>query len=173
MCIIIDTNTLHLVFNRSESKHLEFKPVYNWIIYKNGVIVYGGSKYLTELSKTGKYLKLFVELGKCNKTYKADNSSVDQSETELKKNYSPRKFNDHHLAALVRVTKCRIICTKDKSAIPHLKNNILYPKGISKPMLYTKKSNEDLLNDKNISECCKPCLRMKKEFIDAFNSLLN
>jgi hypothetical protein len=49
MCIIIDADTLGLVFNPETKEHKKFKPVLEWINNGKGKIVYGGTKYEKEL----------------------------------------------------------------------------------------------------------------------------
>ncbi len=68
MCIIIDTNAFAPVFDRTSQNHAEFKPVLDWIVSGKGKIVYGGTKYKLELGKAYKYLKLFAEFKKINKS---------------------------------------------------------------------------------------------------------
>lgn len=173
MCVIIDTNALNCVFRKSSREHRDFAPVLNWIVYGSGIIVFGGTKYINELKNTRRYLRLILELNKCDKAFRADDASVDCEETKIKKNYTEKGFNDHHLAALVIVTKCKIICTKDKAAIPYLKNIKLYPRGICKPIFYTSIKNRSILNDQNIAVCCKPCFKMKKSQLGNLKLLLN
>ncbi len=44
MCIVIDTNAFHAVFNPISQKHGDFRPVLEWIVHGRGKIVYGGDQ---------------------------------------------------------------------------------------------------------------------------------
>ncbi len=70
MCIIIDTNTLASVFNQASLNHSNFKPVLDWIYSGNGKIVYGGTRYESEIKN---YLGIFNELNKMNRAIKVNN----------------------------------------------------------------------------------------------------
>lgn len=59
MCIIVDTNTFGPVFDSNNEKHAEFKPVLDWVLHGKGKFVIGGSKYMAELKKAKKFLKVF------------------------------------------------------------------------------------------------------------------
>lgn len=157
MCIIIDANTLGLVFNPETNGHEKFKPVLEWINNGRGMIVYGGTKYENELIKAGKLkiIKLYKEVGKavyiCNK-------KVDDKQTEIENQVNDPSFDDPHLAAIVCVSKCKLICSKDKSAYHFLKNPAIYSNNVSPPKIYNEQSfmkHKELLNDSNIAECCK------------------
>lgn len=61
MCIVIDINTMAAVFNVNSEKHDEFKHVRAWIEKGHGVIVYGGSKFIKELTRASRYLSLILK----------------------------------------------------------------------------------------------------------------
>jgi len=162
MCIIIDTNTFSSVFDGSSANHEEFKPVLDWIVVGSGKAVYGGSKYLEELRKAQKYLKIFRLLSDCKKTIKVDNSKVDSVEADLKSRVEHRDFDDPHLIAITIVSKCKLICSSDSRSYAFLKQPALYPKNFEKPKIYHSSANKDLLNDTNIPEKYKPSNRLNK-----------
>ena len=54
MPIIVDTNCFANVFSRNATRHNEFEPVLNWILRGKGKLIYGGTKYKTELKKSYK-----------------------------------------------------------------------------------------------------------------------
>jgi hypothetical protein len=60
MCIIIDANTFAAIFDPINKGHIDFKPVYDWIVFGRGKIVYGGKKYKSEVKNVSKYFGLFV-----------------------------------------------------------------------------------------------------------------
>ncbi|PKP57831.1 MAG: hypothetical protein CVT88_08350 [Candidatus Altiarchaeales archaeon HGW-Altiarchaeales-1] len=171
MCIIIDANALGLVFNAETNEHEKFKPVLDWINNGKGKIVYGGTKYETELIKAGKLklIKLYNDIGKavyiCNK-------KVDDKQSEIEKRVNNPHFNDSHLVAIVYVSKCKLICSNDRDAYPFLKDSSIYQNEIPAPKIYNKQSfrkHKQLLNDSNIAECCKPCSRTTKKQRESLN----
>lgn len=153
MCIIIDANTFCSVFNTTSTKHYHFEPVYRWIIYGKGFLVYGGTTYKNELKNAATYLGLFVELKKSGKAVEVDEDLVDQEERTV---YSIIKasstFDDGHLVAIVRISGCRLICTEDKSSDKYIKKKSLYRKGQKPPAIYRYRSRRHvrLLCNKNI-----------------------
>jgi predicted nucleic acid-binding protein len=155
MCIIIDTNVFGDVFNKESKSHLEFEPVINWILYGKGKIVYGGAKYKNELRRAKKYLKILVEFEKMNKVVRVDDEKIDDREKEIKKTNRHRDFNDEHIIAIVIVSGCVLVCTKDSSAVPFIKDPSFYPKSCKKPKIYSGKRNKNLLADCNIAPICK------------------
>ncbi len=160
MCIIIDTNTLGLVFNSETKEHEKFKPVLEWINNGKGKIVYGGTEYEKELIKANS-LKLIKQYNIAGKAVHICNKKVDEKETEIKKRANNISFNDTHLVAIVCVSKCKlIICSNDKKAYPFLKDPHLYQKEAQTPKIYNERSfkkHKELLNDFNIAKCGKHC----------------
>ncbi len=168
MCIVIDTNTFASVFDSESKDHFDFKPVLEWIVFGNGKIVFGGSKYRQELREAKKYLRIFLELSKKRKVVQIDDEKIDEVQSEIEKIVNDEKFNDAHIPAIIIVAGCRLICSGDKAAYQFLKRNDLYPKNVMRPKIYSKASNADLLTDKNITDACRPLLRLPKEDGRAF-----
>lgn len=163
MALILDTNCFANVFSPKSEKHKEFKPVYNWIIYGKGILVYGGSKYKTELKKAVKYLHIFNLLKKVGKTYEGNNTNIDRLMNEVSSKIRNNNFDDPHLPAIVMDTKCIIICSEDHASIPFVTNPILYPNGFEKPKYYTGLRCVNLLSEKYVNDCLKPLCKMNKE----------
>jgi predicted nucleic acid-binding protein len=164
MCIVIDTNTWASVIDTSSTDHVEFKPVHDWIFGEGGKgkIVYGGTTYLNETpQKYRKLLKYFTDIGKAKGVSLEE---VDFHEAELKQKIQHRDFDDPHIVAIIIVSKCKLICTNEKRAIPFFKDKegILYPKRFNRPKIYHGALNKDLLIDKNIAKICFPCLKISK-----------
>ncbi|KJU82822.1 hypothetical protein MBAV_004985 [Candidatus Magnetobacterium bavaricum] len=155
MCVVIDTNTFSSVFNRNSSDHHNYKPVLDWILKGKGVIVYGGKKYKDELKEASKYLEIFIEFKSKRKALEVPAEDVDKHENYVNKFVKNPSFNDAHLVAIIRVSRCKIICTEDDKAIPFIKENNLYPKGCEVPKIYAYKFHEDMLCDSNIVNFCK------------------
>lgn len=135
MCIVCDINVLPDIFN---SKENEFTPVKEWIFNKRGKFVYGGTSYLRELSRMGKFLKILKYLGDKNKTVVLDKDDVNFMEVKVKSKVD-RNCNDPHLIAILAISGCKLVCSKDKKSYPYLQQTNLYPSNYSIPKIYSKK----------------------------------
>ncbi|RSD34188.1 MAG: hypothetical protein CI953_1041 [Methanohalophilus sp.] len=156
MCIIIDINTFGAVFNPESSNHDEFKPVFNWIYKRNGKVVYGGTKYKKELKNAGeRYLEIFLNLKRVHRAVEVDQEKVDKRQDEIESKVSVKKFNDAHISAIVAASKCKLICSLDSTAHPFFTDKRLYPKDISVPKIYSRRSHEHLLCDRHIAKICE------------------
>lgn len=153
MCIIVDTNTLSLVFDESKRTD-DFLPVFDWVVNGKGKVVYGGTKYITEI---GKYLNLFVELQKVNKAVNVDASKVDAATKKASDMIQHKDFDDQHIVGLLIVSGCKVICSHDKRAYPYFRHKDFFMPASKKPKIYSGKRNKDLLADRNIADVCKPC----------------
>lgn len=142
--VILDTNCFSHVFNRKDSRWDEFSDFFDWLIYRNGYLVYGGTHYMSELKKT-RYLRLFNLLRTTNKVVLMDSVSIDDEEERIKRLVPDDDFDDPHLSALVIVSNCEVICTLDSRSFRYLKMNEIYPSGIKKPKFYTGKRCNGLL----------------------------
>lgn len=155
MCLVIDTNTLSCVFNETNANHEEFKPVFDWIETGKGKIVFGGTNYMKELEKARQYLRLFVDYSKKGKTVRLKDDEVDKYEEEIKLRVNDSKFNDPHIMAIIAVSKCKVLCSNDKKSYIYIQNQELYPKGVNRPKIYSRKSCDNLLVDDNIIQICR------------------
>jgi hypothetical protein len=148
--IVVDINTFAPLFESQSTDHQEFSQVLSWVkSTKVACFVYGGTKYKTELKKAHKYLHLFDELKKAGKIAQIDDALVDTYEKKLEGMCSDSAFNDKHLVAIIEVSNCRLICTKDEEAMPYIKNRAFYESS-SPPKIYSGSRNKDLLNHTNI-----------------------
>lgn len=163
MCIIIDTNCFAAVFNRTSEKHSEFAPVLNWIICGNGKAVYGGTKYRNELTKAKRYLRIFGLLKQCHRLIMVNDNEVDIEQKRVESIIMQPDFDDPHLAAIVIVSRCKLICSEDVRSIPHVTNISLYARRSHVPKYYTGLRNKRLLCDRNIPERYSPFTRNTKE----------
>jgi predicted nucleic acid-binding protein len=155
MCIIIDTNVFGDL-KEDSAMYPEFEPVIDWIRNGKGTkFVFGGSKYNNELKRAFKYLQFFANFQRMNKIVRVDDKRVDEREREIKKKNRRSDFNDEHLVAIVIESGCRLVCTKDKTAAPFIKDRTLYPKPSKPPKIYSGKHNKNLLVDCNIAPICK------------------
>jgi len=169
MCIIVDTNVLSEVFDSSNQNHMDFKPVYEWIMHGKGKLVFGGSKYAKEL---GKYLPLFVQLKKVNKAVYLEDEIVDTEQQFLSGVISHSNFDDQHLVALLKLSGCKLICSNDRRAYPYFTHSKFFSKN-NRPKIYSSKRNIKLLTDLYIADCCKPCKKISTKLLvdlSIFNS---
>lgn len=161
MCLIIDSCCVPSVFNPNSKEHAQFVPVLNWVTTGNGKIIYGGTKYNTELLHLDRYFKIIIELKKQGRVIQVPSEPIDHYAKGLKLRIPDAAFNDPHIVALVALSRCRIVCTYDKELHPYLQQADLYPKGVKPPKIYSSASHVKLCCDKNIASICKP-KRVKK-----------
>jgi predicted nucleic acid-binding protein len=156
MCIVIDTCCLATVFDGKNKEHPKFAPVLHWIKGK-GRMIYGGTKYNTELGKAAKYLSYLAELSRQRKTIQIPTTRVDLIAAELKAKIPDKAFNDEHIVALVIASRCCVVCTNDDGAIAYLKRADLfkgYP-GSGRPQIYRgHKTHKKLCCDRHIVGAC-------------------
>ncbi len=164
MAIIIDTNCFANVFSKTSEKHLEFKPVLDWILFGKGFLIYGGSKYKEELKKASKYLKIIRLLKEVGKVKIGNDDNIDDLERKISSENTSKLFNDIHILAICLDTKCILICSEDTTSIPFITDPVYFKKGEKKPAFYTSKRNQNILDDKYINTCHKPLCKINKEF---------
>lgn len=160
MCIVVDTNVLASVFKTSTANHAQFKPVRDWILDGKGKIVFGGSKYLDEIK--GSYLSFFLQLKKAGKAVFVGTDLVDIEHQKVQQMIVHPDFDDPHLVGLLRVSGCKLICSLDSRAFPFFQHSLFFKPATSKPRIYSKLSNSNLLCDKYIADLCRPCLATTK-----------
>lgn len=154
MCLVIDVNSIPAVFDPNSKDHEEFEPVKKWIIEGKGKMIYGGTKFINELGKLPKYAGLINQLSNAGKTVILDKERVDDEERKVEKIMS-HGCDDPHLIAIVRTSKCRVVCTKDSRADRHLKDHANYVKVCSPPKIYKGKAAISVINDRNCVKCCQ------------------
>jgi hypothetical protein len=151
---------------------VEFEPVLNWIINGNGFIVYGGTKYIKELSKATRYLSLFTKLRSLNKVIKFPADKIDERQKEIMALENDEDFDDPHLPAIASVTRCKLICTVDSRAFKFIARKEFYS-GMKPPKIYSRKANKALLCDRNIDKRLKEYIKkLNKEDAESFENIL-
>jgi len=153
MCIVIDMNAMPSVFNPEVKDHPEFYPVKDWIYNGKGKMVYGGKTYSSQLAKLPRYMHLVVSLDRQRKVIKIDKTKVDQAEKVVLTAVRSYKCDDAHIIAIVGVSGCRLVCTKDDKSNVYIKDKRLYPKHTKTPKIYKGLRHAGLLNDRNIVTC--------------------
>jgi len=152
VCLVIDTCCLVKVFDPKNKEHYNFVPVWEWIHLGRGRMIYGGTKYLTELRQVTRILGLIGELSRKGRVKVLSRSAVDTIAQEIKAQVSHSEFNDEHLVAIVIVSRCHVVCTDDRKAMPYLKRKELYKDhGMKRPKIYQRrKTHERLCCDENV-----------------------
>jgi hypothetical protein len=156
MCIVIDINVIPLVFTTESNK---YSPIKEWITIGKGKLVYGGTKYNSELKGMTKHLIFLNRLKKAGRIPEMDNNEVDNQENRLKKLISKNDFNDQHIIAIIIVSGCKLVCTEDKESHKYIKKRDLYPKNFDLPNIYSSKIN--LSDKKYYADICKPASKIK------------
>ena len=110
--------------------------------------------YKQELAKTP-YVKIIKQLQTAGKAIMLNDKNVDKYQKIIERIEHNPDFDDPHLIAMVRESKCKIICSLDARAYPFIKNSKFYESPSHKPKVYSSKRNSKLLCDKNIAEICK------------------
>ena len=158
MCLVIDTNTFALVFNKNAKGHKSFTPVLTWITQGKGRMIYGGTKYDIELARATWMLVIIVELSRNRRVVHIPNETVDPIATALKIKFPEPAFDDEHIVALVIASRCCVVCTKDDGAIAYLKRLDVfsdYP-GVERPKIYKgHKSHANLCCDRHLVKICQ------------------
>lgn len=162
MCFVLDTNVFGAMFDPSNLNHSNFQPALDWVVNGKGKMVYGGTKYKTEMRAARKYIRFFAALQRAGKIVLLCDADVDKYEIEAAHVESDKDFDDPHLIAIVIVSGCKIICTNDKRAIPYLKKSEFYKGKAKKPKIYQSIRNISLLSDKYIASVCTPCEKLNR-----------
>jgi hypothetical protein len=155
MCIVIDPPVFISLFKTDDKEHEKFKPVLDWVINGPGKFVTGGSKYKEELGKISSILSILAELKKKGKMVSVDDLKVNSDVEQIKALEPSKDFDDPHLVALIRLTSCKLVCTRDFRSFRYLRSSKLYASLSLRPKIYTRKQNSTLLCPKNIARCCK------------------
>ncbi len=77
---------------------------------------------------------------------------IDQYEKALQERNHQRAFNDKHIVAIIAISGCRLLCSKDAESYQFVKDKEFYPEDVKIPKIYSGKRNRDLLSTKNIAK---------------------
>jgi hypothetical protein len=153
MCLLIDACCIPKVFDQKNSCHADYEPILDWITHGDGRMVYGGTKYGTELRELAKYLRIISELQRKGRAFVLPQSDVDTIANGLRAQIADPEFNDEHLVAIVIVSRCCVVCTEDTTAISYLKRRAFYLNhGMKKPKIYHSHRNRNLCCRRNVTE---------------------
>jgi len=156
--IVLDINCFHLVFTPKNNENIDFCHVLHWVKKKKyACFVYGGTKYKCELRKIEKkYISFLSELKRARKFVEINEKMIDENARQLKIICPDVDFNDEHIVAILNVSGCKLVCTKDKKAQEYIKRNDFYSDRKA-PRIYSSGKNRTLLNQKNIIELKNGC----------------
>jgi hypothetical protein len=156
MCLIIDTCCLSKVFDPRNREHAPFAPILEWITVGRGRMIYGGTKYNEELCEARRFLGIVTELNRGGRAISLPLRQVDELAVATKSREPDRRFNDEHIVALVIASRCRLICTDDRQAIPYFKKREFYqPYNLSKPKIYSHRSHRAQCSDNYMVAICE------------------
>ncbi len=156
MCVIIDTVCFPKVFDPTNAQHERFQPVFAWVMDGGGSIVFGGTKYRTEIcERIRRFGRLLVDLERKNRLVRLNDSRVDATEAKLKELEPCKEFNDAHIVAMVIVSKCCVVCTDDIESLPYLADRRFYPRGTKPPHVYHAKDHAGLCCGKYMADICR------------------
>ncbi len=138
MCLIVDANVATLVFNRPPDE--DFHPIHEALIKKKAVAVYGG-KLAREYGKLKGLTRLLAELDRQGILRKVSDVKVDQT-TESVLEEALCVSDDWHIIALARVSKVRLLCSRDRDLHADFTNaKVLNPHG----SVYQNRAHQHLI----------------------------
>ena len=155
MCIVCDPPALLAVFKPDHEKHSDFSAVKDWVLNGPGKLVIGGSQYKAELGRLRSLVPLIAELSRKRKIVSANDAAVDDGVAELKRVEPSTDFDDPHLVAIARETRCKLIGVIDPRSHRFLRRTDFYKQLKDRPSLYTRAKNAHLLCTRNIASCCR------------------
>lgn len=162
MCVVIDSDTFSEI---SDNNNQDFEPLRKWISQDGHTVIHGGSQYEEELSNHNKFRRYLKGLERAGITHKVNDQEVNETQKFLKSNFVLAKYNDHHIAAILFVSGCRVVSSHDQGLhqliksccssggksliIGHMRNLM-----VNKPKIYQNESHKSFLNDSSVSHCC-------------------
>ena len=161
MCVVIDTDTFSEI---SDDDNKDFDPLRNWISKKGHTVIHGGSKYGEELGNHDKFRRYLRGLERAGHTHQLDNAKVDNAQVFLEQNFVSAKYNDHHIVAILFVSRCRVLSSHDQG-LHKLIQDCCSNSGrkiirqvatltVNIPKIYQDKSHKPFLMDNSVAHCC-------------------
>ena len=145
MCIVVDINTLAPLFNENCNQNEDFRPVKDWIDKGHGFLVFGGTHYKRELSRTYRYLRLIRQMKDSGHAVAIRDDIVDSEEVRLIEMTKDTDCDDQHIIALLGSSRCPLFCSKDYRSYRYIRDKSLFPKGMVRVRIYSSKKNQKLL----------------------------
>lgn len=146
--LIIDANIIAALFFKDNQRFSDFEELREFILSRRGFLAFGGTKYKSEIAKISRAVQILKSLERRGQIRFHNDAEVDREEQRILQLVPIADCDDHHLIALVCVSKARVVATDDRRADPHLKNRRLYPAGVRKPAIYRKAGKHSRLLSK-------------------------
>jgi hypothetical protein len=128
-----------------------------WVNSQKGAcFVYGGKKYKTEMRNMVKYLDLIDELKKLENLLRLKRTWWIEDAARLKGICNDTAFNDEHIVAILNVSGCKLVCTKDTSAMSYIKTKDFYSDK-KRPQIYSGARSKNVLKSIYIVELKNKC----------------
>ena len=141
MCMIIDTNRINDFLNHPSQE--DIKPIHDWLKRKGRIVYSTGDQFSTELKdKARRRLEDYARIGRSS--FVSDDRVVVEAE-KLRSSGLSFKSNDHHVLALARISKARLLYSSDEGLHEDFKNTEIIPS--PKGHIYQDKKHRKLLND--------------------------
>lgn len=162
MCILVDANLFSTITNSRSSDYSEYLPVLQWVENDRGKFVHGGSHYEKEIRKHHLFRQLLFQMEHKGKTILVSKTYVDETERYLVANYVGKDFDDHHILAILLVSNCILVCTKDSGlrklmktcylplSLKAIRKNCKHLGKLKRPRIYRTSKNIGLLCDRYI-----------------------
>jgi len=142
MCIILDANRFGDALSTPPKP--DYLPIIDWLTKhdRNGVVVFGGTKFLQEIARDDRARRWFVTLERSGRARSIDKTDVDAEEIQVRRSKLCAS-DDEHLIALARMSGARVFCTEDKTLFEDVRNARL----LSRPRgrVYRRKAHIALL----------------------------
>ncbi len=168
MCTVIDADTFSYFCNPDSARYSDFQPVRDWIENSSCKIVYGGTDYENHLKNHRRFLKHLTEQERKGKIKKLCRVEVDRATSVIEGSFSGIDFNDHHIVALVLISRCKLVCSID-SGLKNLIDECYSSSGrttikrqlrigdFRKPSIYSGRGSVSTLRRRTSSDNCGPC----------------
>jgi hypothetical protein len=168
MCVVVDADTFTYFSNPHSSRHGEFQPIIKWVRDSNCKYVYGGTTYTNQLNKHKDFRDFLKTMWQAGKTVDIGRQKVDQTERVIRQTITGPGYNDHHIVAIVLISRCKVVCSLD-SGLKNLidecysssgRTTIMRQLGIRKPRkpnIYSGRGSASTLRRRTSSSNCGPC----------------
>src|SRR4051812_21008296 len=111
MCLIVDANVASSTFAPEPAP--EFKPILDALRSGEATAVYGG-KLTEEYAKLGPVRRFIAALDRAGRARQVPAAQIEAEMVSLQVSGSCRS-NDHHILAIARVGRVRLLCSRDQA----------------------------------------------------------
>lgn len=165
MSIVIDANQFSNFMNsKNDLEDLDFRPVYEWIRFGKGKIVYGGSKYREEVKARKDFGAFLFQMEHVGKAVGVKTEDVDSIEDVLERRYKRHDFDDHHIVSILLISECKLVLSQDNGLHDlidecfgqnsrRFMNSLCPQRDLTKPKIYQNRNHRSLLRDENAVAC--------------------